>query len=87
MTIMAAVTTITLSDDLRERLEAHRIRTGASINKTVSIALDQYLFGLERDAALLRQAMQPLPGDPVKAAALQVVKELNSDTLPGDDRI
>jgi hypothetical protein len=80
-------TTINLSDELRGRLDAHLIRAGSSLNKIISLALDHYLYTLEREAALNRMASQPLPGDPVKAAALQVVKELNSDALPGDDRI
>jgi hypothetical protein len=84
--IMAVVTTITLPEELRDRLEAHRIRTGASINKTIGLALDHYLYSLERDAAILRQLQQPLPGDPVNLAARQVVKELNGGTLPDDGR-
>lgn len=42
-------TTIRLPDELRDRLDAHMIRTGSTLNQTIAIALDHYLYIQERD--------------------------------------
>ena len=40
---MAAATTIRLADDLRERLDAYCVETGAVRNRVVALALRSYL--------------------------------------------
>jgi predicted transcriptional regulator len=52
-------TTITLSDELRDRLDTHTARTGASMNKVIALALDQYLFIQERAEELHRDITEP----------------------------
>jgi predicted DNA-binding protein len=67
-------TTIELPRELKERLEAHKIRTGASMNKVMALALERYLSEAERKLWTEDERQR-------YAAAQQVISELNEGSL------